>query len=143
MHAPSALPSLDSILGVKLPTLQHVPKGTRDAWADILMFGSITSIPSDLVSWLKCFMVAKCVLFNLAKGGHCSWRDTLKEVRSRIKRLSDGDLTGLLSEVLEEEKRLKCRRKPRKVTQEFLQEDNARRARHAVEMANTKRPSKP
>ena len=32
----SAIPDLDSIFRPKLPTLQHVPKGARSAWASLL-----------------------------------------------------------------------------------------------------------
>ena len=40
----SVLPSLGSILGVRVATLHHVPKGARDAWSGIMyeVFKAIT-----------------------------------------------------------------------------------------------------
>ena len=67
----SALPSLGSILGVRVATLHHVPKGARDAWAGIVyeVFNAITMDSSDLDAWCKSFMLARCVLANPARGG--------------------------------------------------------------------------
>ena len=50
-------PSLDSIFELKLPTLQHVPKGARDAWAALLssVCSAIARDPTDLVLWSKIF----------------------------------------------------------------------------------------
>ena len=57
------LPPMDSVLKVKVPTFQHVPKGARDAWADLLhaIFVSIIANLSDNKSWCKCwFQGASC-----------------------------------------------------------------------------------
>ena len=42
------LPPLNSILGVQSPTLHHVPKGVRDAWATLVgeVLASLVASPS-------------------------------------------------------------------------------------------------
>ena len=45
----------------------------------------------------------------------------------------DGDIVGLWSEVLEEERRFTQRRRPKKENSELLLATNARRARHTIE----------
>ena len=132
----SALPSLGSILDVRVTTLHHVPKGARDAWAGILyeVFNAITMDSSDLDAWCKSFMLARCVLANPQRGGRGNWRETLKTVRARIRRWQGGDIMGLWSDVLEEEDRLTRRRKkPKKIAPDSLRIANARRARRAME----------
>ena len=42
-----SLPSISSILGTYVPTLQHVPKGARDCWVDVL---SSLLVPTALTS---------------------------------------------------------------------------------------------
>ena len=65
------LPSLDSILRVRVPILRHVPKGARDAWAGIVgeVLSAISSAPSNLTAWCKFFMLARCILANPVRGG--------------------------------------------------------------------------
>ncbi len=132
---PYALPPLLAIMGVRVPTLQHVPKGARDAWAGLVgeLLQSISSDSNDLDSWRKCFMLARCVLANPGRGGRYHLRDTLKIVRARIKRWREGDFLGLWQEVLNEEVRLSRRRKPKKETSVSLRAANAHRARRAME----------
>ena len=81
-----ALPSLDSILRMRVSTLHHVPKGARDAWAGIVgdVLWSICSDPTDVVSWVKFVMLARCILTTPARGGRSHWHETLKAVCSRI-----------------------------------------------------------
>ena len=99
------LPSLDSILRVRVPILRHVPKGTRDAWAGIVgeVLLTITSAPSNLTAWCKLFMLARCILANPVRGGRSHWRDTLNSDRCRIRRWKAGAFNDLWSEVLQED----------------------------------------
>ena len=116
------LPSLHSILSVRVPTLHHVPKGARDVWARLVggLLSSLASDPADVDSWSKFFMLAKCVLVNPPRVGGYHWQDTLSSVGARIKRWRDEDIVGLWSEVLEEERRLTQRRRPKKENSELL-----------------------
>ena len=61
MYAPSPptpplqrLPSWDSIFALRCSTLQHVPKGARDVWADLItgVFSAIVDNPSNSDNWL-------------------------------------------------------------------------------------------
>ena len=59
-----ALPTLDSILSMKTPTLHHIPKGVRDGWAHIVgdALSAVVPSPSDVSVWCKLFMLARCIL---------------------------------------------------------------------------------
>ena len=80
------LPSLDHIFQLRIPTLHHVPKAARVAWARV--FGeavwAICSEPTSEVVWVKFFMLAKCILANPPRGGRRHWRDTQKCIQARI-----------------------------------------------------------
>lgn len=68
--SPAALPSLSTIQGAYVPTLQHVPKGARDCWAKALSdcLSAIVGTPADLSLWSRLFMLAKCVLASPSAG---------------------------------------------------------------------------
>ena len=59
--------SLASIFELKLPTLQHVPKGARDAWAALLssVCLSIARDPADLVLKSKFFICFLGVFYQV------------------------------------------------------------------------------
>ena len=99
-----ALPTLDSILSMKTPTLHHVPKGVRDSWAQIVgdALSAVVSSPSDVSVWCKLFMLARCILVSPPRGGRSHWRATLKLVRSPIQKWKDGGFLDLWSEVIGE-----------------------------------------
>ena len=62
----------NKILSMKTSTLQHVPKGARDIWAEVVgepALRSITNNPSDLDPWRLFFMLPRCVLANPVRGG--------------------------------------------------------------------------
>ena len=87
---------------------------------------------SDLDVWCKSFMLARCVLANPARGGRSNWRETLKTVRTRIRRWQAGDIMGLWSEVVEEEDTLtQRRRKPKKIAAESPRAANATRGQRS------------
>ena len=95
-HVPS--PPLSTILQSNTPTLQHVPKGARDCWAkahsDCLLAVALNT--ADLSQWSRLFMLPKCVLASPAAGHRLRWR----EMKSRLRRWSAGDLVSLWSEAL-------------------------------------------
>ena len=72
------LPTLDSILRVRLSTLQHVPKGARDAWAGLIaeQCSSIGQDPSNPHAWWKFFMLPRCILANPTRGERTQLRIT-------------------------------------------------------------------
>ena len=104
-HA-DTFPSLDTILGAKVPTFHHVPKIARDAWAGLLgdLLSSLSSDATNLESWSKLFMVARCILVSPKRRGCPHWRDVRKLVCTRIKRWRAGNIMQLWAEALEEGK---------------------------------------
>ena len=136
------LPPLTAILSLSYPTLHHVPKRARDAWAGIVSdtFDAISLAPSDLEAWSKSFMLARCILANPERAGRNHWRDTEKAVLSRIRRWKEGDYIGLWSETVKADERLqKRRRKPKKQSPDSLRQSNARRD---LEMCRPSRQSR-
>ncbi len=130
-----ALPALDSINAVRVPTLQHVPKGARDAWARVVgeALQGIISDPTDINVWKKWFLLPRCILANPVRGGRSHWGETLKTIRVRIKRWRAGEFFALWSEVLVVKDRQSRRRKPQKLSPDQLRRANARRACRAME----------
>ena len=133
----NALPSLDSILCMRPPTLHHVPKAARDGWAQIVgdVLSSVVSSPSDVGVWCKFFMLARCILISPPRGGRSHWRDTLKLIRSRIQKWREGKFLELWSDVAAADSRLKLRHlsQKSKCSPESLRRVNSSRARQAVE----------
>ena len=88
-----SLPSFLLISRAHVFMLQHVPKGACDTWSGLVTteLNSILSSPSDMNSWHKFMMLAKCILVN-PSGRHFSWRDTLRIIKDRAKRWFEGDL---------------------------------------------------
>ena len=68
---------------------------------------TIVSDPLDLGSWVKFFMLARCILANPPRGGRSHWRDTQKAVRFRIAKWKAGQLLELWDDILVENNRLK------------------------------------
>ena len=100
----SSLPNLSPINGSNIPTLHHVPKGVRDLWALVLgdCLSSVVHNPDDTGLWARLFMLAKCVLASPAGGHKLRWREILRRVKSRLQRWSEGQVTELWSEALED-----------------------------------------
>ena len=131
-----ALPSLDSILSVNIPTLRHVPKSVRASWAGLVrdVFSSIFSDPSDLDAWRKSFMLPRCILASPAHGGRTHWRDTQNLVKSRIRRWRAGEIAELWVDALTgESKSIRRGKKTKTTSQVTLLKANDRRARRAME----------
>ena len=86
---------------MKIPTLHHVPKGVRDAWARLVceVLCAVSKDPSNTDAWHKFFMLPRCILANPVRGGWSHWRDTEKTIRNRIRKWRVGDILGLWSEV--------------------------------------------
>ena len=73
MDMSADLPSCLAVASVIIPTLQHIPKVARTAWAGLLadVFIAISSRPTDLQAWTKLLMLAKCILVSPSQRGHC------------------------------------------------------------------------
>ena len=130
------LPSVASIMEQKTSTLQHVPKGARDEWASVVgdVCSAIVADPPDMDGWVKLFMLPKCVLAIPVRGGRTHWRDTVKIVKSRIRRCRAGDYSALWADMMDgEDKRFHSRKNSKAVPPELLRRANARRARRAAE----------
>ena len=140
-HTPTAadaLPTLDMILRLRIPTLSHVPKAARASWSTLVgdVLSTIVSNPSLEGPWRRLFMLAKCILANPPRGGRSHWRDTLKLLQARIQRWKEGDLLGLWVEPSSSIKGLRsrsARSKSKPTSSESLRRSNATRARRAVE----------
>ena len=137
LHDLRPLPPLDSILRLRVPTLQHVPKAIRDSWSLLLsdVLSEIFRNPLIISSWCKLFMLSKCILSNPPRGGRSHWRATLKLVQSRIQRWKDGDLSGLWSDTTTSVRGLNARSarsKSKMPSAESQRRSNATRARRAV-----------
>ena len=101
-HSPfDALLLLDSILCVRVPTLQHIPKAARDSWVFVLSdaLSAVVSNHFPVSCWCKLLMLAICVLANPPRWVHSHWRDTLKLVQSRIQKWKEDWLIGLWDDV--------------------------------------------
>ena len=140
------LPSLDDILRAQVPTLRHVPKAARDDWARQVgdVFSSVSSSMSEVDSWCKVIMLARCILANPPRGGRSHWRDTLKVVRTRIQRWREGKIAELWKDVISRDReiQLNLSRSQQKMAPsiEVLQRSNATRARRAVKKGGIVRP---
>ena len=133
-----ALPPLHSILGLRTPTLRHVPKGLRDVWATVVgeVLASLLASPNQIESWCKLFMLPRCILSSPPRGGRSHWREVLSLVRSRIQKWRDGGISELWANVTAKEKKLKARlSRPKSYgpSPESLCGGNAIRARRAVD----------
>ena len=98
----NTLPPIALILGTYVPTLQHVPKGARDCWADVLgsLLSSIGANSSDISGWTKLLMLPKCVLAHPTSFRSLRWQDILDQVMSRLTRWRDGDFDALWTEAV-------------------------------------------
>ena len=87
------LPSLLSICGLKSPTLFHVPKSARVAWAAILTssLDLIIASPSDPEAWTKLFMLPKAILSSPPRGVCRSWSENARLIKDRIKKWNEGE----------------------------------------------------
>ena len=130
------LPSLASIFEQETSTLQHVPKGSRDEWASVVgdVCSTIVADPADMYGWVKLFMLPRCVLASPVRGGRTHWRNTVKLVKSCIRRWRAGDYRALWADMMEDEdKQARSRKKSKAVPLEQFRRANARRARCAAE----------
>ena len=78
-----SLPSLESIFRMRLFTLLHVPKGSGDTWARVVgeALQDINSDPSNPDSWVRFFMLDRCILASPLRGGRSHWRDIQRKVK--------------------------------------------------------------
>ena len=128
------LPSWDSIFALRCSTLQHVPKGARDVWADLItgVFSAIVDNPSNSDNWRKLFLLPRCVLANPSNGDRLGWREFLTIVRRRIRRWQSGDIVALWGEAVASVS-AKSHRGRREMKPEALQASNVRRAKLATQ----------
>ena len=135
------LPSIHTILQVKLPTLQHIPKVVRNEWASILsdLCSDIVRHPSCMAKWQLLFMLPRCILASPVRGGRSHYRETLELVRRRIRRWKAGEFTDLWSDVVEEDSRWVRKRQRKAPTPNSLRLSNARRARRLTEEGQYKK----
>ena len=133
----NALPSLDSITRLRSPTLHHVPKGARDDWALLLdeLLTSLTASPTQCEGWQKLFMLPRCILFNLPRGGRSHSGDYLKSVRSRIRKWREGKISELWEEAVAQDNKFNAHLSRRNLSDQSLdslRHSNVSRARRAV-----------
>ena len=114
-------------------TLQHVPKGAHDTWSGLVTteLNSILSSPSNMNSWRKFMMLAKCILVN-PSGRHFPG-ETFKNYKDRVKRWFEGDFTGLWAEVIDDESKASHKLKKSNSSFNSLRSNNAHCACRAVQ----------
>ena len=80
-------------------------------------------------------MLPRCILANPVNGKHINWRESVKMIKNRISRWRSGDITGLWSDYLSNDKMPRGRGKGHRIPphQDALRGTNARRAKRAVE----------
>ena len=130
-----SLPSLLSVVQTPIPTFQHVPKCLRVEWAKVVkeVFSSVCSHPSNVSSWTKLFMLAKCVLASPVNAHRSRWRDTQNLIRSRLRRWSAGDLSTLWVDALAAGKAHKRKHRTLSASSDAVRRANIRRAKRALE----------
>ena len=134
------LPSWNSIVALHSNTLQHVPKGARNAWADLIsnIFSAINANPSNPDNWLKLFLLPRCVLANPRNGDRLGWRALQEIVRQRIRKWQRGEILDLWEEAVASAN-IKLHPGPRGKARgggkkpKALQEINVKRAKLAVQ----------
>ena len=132
---PPAIPSLSQVFKFSLPTLNHLPKKARNAWAALLsdVLSNVADNASDVDSWIKLFMLLRCILFNppCSRGSH-SWWGTVHAVKSRIERWKSGELIDLWTEVINSSQSQPGLRRGKKASASSHRSSNAHRALHAA-----------
>ena len=138
---PPPLPSLESVLRVRISTLRHVPKVCRAGWAGVVggVFQAICADPSNVDAWVKLFMLARCILANPSRGGRSHWREIQRTVQSRISFWKEGKFHVLWDDVLAANRQLTQRlarphpNSPSNTPSSVPNPQQVRRARRAVE----------
>ena len=118
----ASLPILLLISRARVFTLHHISKGVYDTWSGLVIseLNSILSSPSDMNSWCKFMMLAKCD----PSSRHRSWRDTLRIVKDRANHWSEGDFTDLWAEVIAEESRASHKQRRTNLSTNSLRHNN-------------------
>ena len=131
----ATLPDIVEVVKARIPTLHHVPKGARTAWAKVLhhILTGVSSCPTSLDHWTKLFLAPKCLLASPIRGNRLGWREIQSLVLSRIRHWESGDIAALWQLSLAESRSRSQRHSPSTSRKAALQSSNARRAKHAVE----------
>ena len=98
-----SLPPWDSMFSLRTSTLQHVPKGARNAWADLVssVFTSINQNPLLLDNWQKLFLLPRCILANPPNCDRLGWGKLQdNNVKERIQNWRRGDILNLWDELV-------------------------------------------
>ena len=99
------LPTLSTVLSTdsrRVPTVRHVPKNARNAWASILTstLNNILSDPDSIACWTKLFMLPRCTLSapspSRSRNNISKTHDTT--IKQRLNRWSNDDIITLWSE---------------------------------------------
>ena len=132
---PPAIPSLSQVFDFSLPTLNHVPKKARNAWAGLLsdVLSNVADNASDVDSWIKLFMLPCCILFNppRSRGSHSWWR-SVRAIKSHIERWKSGELIDLWTEVINSSQSQPGLRRGKKASASSRRSSNAHCALRAV-----------
>ena len=112
--APPTLPSWDSVFSLRSSTLQHVPKGVRNAWASLVssVFSAINHNPLVLDNWRKLFLLPRCILANPLNGDgdRLGWRKLQGIVNLRIRKWQRGEILNLWEEFVSSTTSIRHRR---------------------------------
>lgn len=96
------LPLLSTVLSAdsrRVPTVRHIPKNARNAWASILTstLNNILSDPDSVLFWTKLFMLPRCTLAAPSSRSRNS-KTHDATIKQRLSRWSNDDVISLWSE---------------------------------------------
>jgi hypothetical protein len=99
---PICLPSLLVICQANINVFRHVPKTTRDLFADTVSttYSKILDNPNSVYAWTLVFMLPRCILFSPKRGGKQHWNERQREIRRRIRLWNEGKYLDLWNEAL-------------------------------------------
>ena len=126
--ADSALPDLADVLSTHVEVLEHIPKGVRVLWATVLAeaLTEFSTYPSQ-ASLCRLFLLPKCVLRPIGRGGARAKAQTFNTLTTRLRRCLDGEWTALWIEVREAADALRKKRASKSTS-----EDSGKTAQQAA-----------
>ena len=119
--ADSALPDLADVLSTHVEVLEHIPKGVRVLWATVLAeaLTEFSTYPSQ-ASLCRLFLLPKCVLRPIGRGGARAKAQTFNTLTTRLRRCLDGEWTALWIEVREAADALRKKRAPKSTSEDSV-----------------------
>ena len=132
--AEDSLPSLATIMSTFKPTLTFVPTSVASEWGRVLgsLADRIAGDPGNVSNWKLWMMLCFCIFPSFKRDKRTRRADgdlsTAQQIRRRLVRWRSGEAGALWAEALELTRLARRRPQQKKLTEEELQDMNARRA---------------